>query len=70
MKVLNWAKEKIINSWNSFPKVWALIFLVVILIGLIAGIDKAGICLFILGGAWIGFINIRALILWIKSKRK
>jgi hypothetical protein len=57
----------LINSWNSFPKIYLYIFLIAIIAGLAGGIEVGGYTVFILGGAFIAFIWLRMIWNWLDS---
>lgn len=57
--------EFFINTWNSFPKIYFYIFLIAIIVGCFLGIEKAIYTIFILAGAFIGFIWLKKLGEWL-----
>lgn len=57
----------LINSWNSFPKIYLYIFIIAIIAGLAGGIKVGGYTVFILGGIFILFIWLRMFWNWLDN---
>ena len=66
-KIIKFCWNKLIETWNSLPKIWVMIFIIAVIIGLFSGIEVGIYTIFILGGLFIAIIWLKYIWEWMDN---